>query len=59
MDDVVVYHNLLWPRYKGEIETSHPASSGTAYTILAGLVQMMGEDAAFDYLKKLHKNVTQ
>ena len=51
--------DLLDARYKGEIETSHPASSGTGYTILAGLVQMMGEDKAFDYLKKLHRNVTQ
>ncbi len=50
--------DLVDPRYKGEIETSHPASSGTAYTILAGLVQLMGEEAAFDYLKRLHKNVT-
>lgn len=48
--------DLLKPEYKGEIEISHPASSGTAYTILAGLVQQMGEEAAFDYLKKLHKN---
>lgn len=53
------WKDLLDPRYKGEIETSHPASSGTGYTILAGLVQLMGEDAAFDYLKKLHRNVTQ
>ena len=51
--------DLLNPAYKGEIETSHPASSGTGYTILAGLVQMMGEEPAFDYLKKLHRNVTQ
>lgn len=50
--------DLLDPRYRGEIETSHPASSGTAYTIVAGLVQLMGEEPAFDYLKKLHKNVT-
>jgi iron(III) transport system substrate-binding protein len=51
--------DLVDPKYKGEVETSHPASSGTAYTILAGLVQLMGEDAAFDYLKKLHRNVVQ
>ena len=53
------WKDLLDPRYKGEIETSHPGSSGTGYTIVAGLVQMMGEDAAFDYLKKLHRNITQ
>jgi len=51
--------DLVDPKYRGEIETSHPASSGTAYTILAGLVQLMGEDAAFDYLGKLHRNVVQ
>ena len=50
--------DVIKPEYKGEIEISHPASSGTAYTILAGLVQLMGEDQAFDYLKKLHKNIS-
>ncbi|HEV7575186.1 MAG TPA: extracellular solute-binding protein, partial [Caldimonas sp.] len=53
------WSDLVDPKYKGEIETSHPGSSGTGYTILAGLVQMMGEDAAFDYLKRVHRNVTQ
>ncbi len=51
--------DLTDAKYKGEIETSHPGSSGTAYTILAGLVQLMGEDAAYEYMKKLHRNVTQ
>ena len=51
--------DLIKPIYKGEIEISHPASSGTAYTILAGLVQLMGEEAAFEYMKKLNANVTQ
>ena len=50
--------DLVKPAYRGEIEISHPATSGTAYTIIAGLVQLMGEDAAFDYLKKLHRNTT-
>ena len=50
--------DLIKPAYKGEIEISHPATSGTAYTIIAGLVQLMGEDAAFDYLRKLHVNTT-
>ncbi len=51
--------DLTQPIYKNEVEISHPASSGTAYTILAGLVQLMGEDAAFEYMKALHKNITQ
>lgn len=52
------WSDLISPEYKGDIEISHPASSGTAYTILAGLVQLMGEDQAFDYLKKLHRNIS-
>lgn len=51
--------DLIKPIYKGEVEISHPASSGTAYTILAGLIQIMGEDKAFDYMKALHRNVSQ
>jgi iron(III) transport system substrate-binding protein len=52
------WSDMIKPVYKGEIEISHPASSGTAYTILAGLVQLMGEDKAFEYMKALHRNVT-
>jgi iron(III) transport system substrate-binding protein len=50
--------DLIKPQYKGEIEISHPATSGTAYTVIAGLVQLMGEEPAFDYLKQLHRNVS-
>ena len=49
--------DLLKPIYKGEIQVANPASSGTAYTMIATLVQLMGEDKAFDYLKALHKNI--
>ncbi len=52
------WSDLIQPAYKGEVEISHPASSGTAYTILAGLVQLMGEDKAFEYMKALHKNIS-
>ncbi len=51
--------DLLKPAYKGEIQVANPASSGTAYTMVATLVQLMGEDKAFEYLKALHKNVGQ
>ncbi len=51
--------DLLNPAFKGEVQVANPASSGTAYTMVATLVQLMGEDKAFDYLKQLHKNVSQ
>lgn len=51
--------DLLNPAYKGEIQVANPASSGTAYTMIATLVQLMGEEPAFDYLKKLHANIGQ
>jgi iron(III) transport system substrate-binding protein len=51
------WDDLLKPEYKGEIQSANPASSGTAYTMIATLVQLMGEDKAFDYLKKLHQNI--
>ena len=50
--------DLLKPEYKGEIQMANPASSGTAYTMIATLVQIMGEEKAFDYLRALHKNVS-
>lgn len=51
--------DLLNPGFKGEIQVANPASSGTAYTMVATLVQLMGEDQAFEYMKKLHKNISQ
>ncbi|MFN0183380.1 MAG: ABC transporter substrate-binding protein [Aquabacterium sp.] len=51
--------DLLKPGYKGEIQVANPASSGTAYTMVATLVQMMGEDKAFDYMRALHPNISQ
>ena len=32
---------------------------GTAFLGIATLVQILGEDPAFDYLKKLHRNISQ
>ena len=51
--------DLIKPAFKDEIQVANPNSSGTSYTMLATLVQLMGEDKAFDYLKALHKNVNQ
>ena len=51
--------DLLKPEYRGEIQVANPASSGTAYTMVATLVQLMGEEKAFDYMKQLHRNISQ
>lgn len=51
--------DLVKPAFKGEIQVADPNSSGTSYTMLATMVQLMGEDKAFDYMKALHKNVNQ
>ena len=53
------WNDLLNPALKGEIQVANPASSGTAYTMVATLVQLMGEDKAFEYMKALHKNISQ
>ena len=53
------WKDLLSPTLRGEIQVANPASSGTAYTMIATLVQLMGEDQAFEYMKGLHRNVSQ
>jgi iron(III) transport system substrate-binding protein len=49
--------DLLNPVYKGQIQLPTPQASGTAYNMVASLVSMMGEDKAYDYMKKLGPNV--
>jgi iron(III) transport system substrate-binding protein len=53
------WRDLLRSEYRGEIQMSNPASSGTAYAAVATLVQLMGEEPAFAYLRQLHQNVNQ
>jgi iron(III) transport system substrate-binding protein len=51
--------DLAKPEYEGEVQIANPNSSGTAYTFLATLVQIMGEDKAFEFLKAMDANVNQ
>jgi iron(III) transport system substrate-binding protein len=51
--------DLLDARFKDEVQIADPNSSGTAYVMLATIVQLMGEDKGFAYLKALHRNVNQ
>jgi iron(III) transport system substrate-binding protein len=52
------WKDLLDPKYKNEVMLSNPNSSGTAYLMLATLVQIFGEDEAFKYMKALNANVS-
>lgn len=47
------------PIYKGMVVMPNPASSGTGYLSVAGILQMMGETRGWQYLDKLHGNIAQ
>jgi iron(III) transport system substrate-binding protein len=50
--------DLLRPEFKGEIQMANPASSGGAYTAVATMIQVMGEEKAWDYMARLHRNIS-
>ncbi|MEO8344447.1 MAG: ABC transporter substrate-binding protein [Betaproteobacteria bacterium] len=52
------WKDLADPVYKGELMLGNPATSGTAYLMLATLVQVFGEDDAFKLMAEVNKNVT-
>ncbi len=53
------WQDLTKPEYKGHVQMANPNSSGTAYTTLATIVQILGEDEGFEFMKGLHKNINQ
>ena len=53
------WKDLLKPEYKGHVQMANPNSSGTAYTTLASMVQIFGEDEGFEFMKGLHSNINQ
>ncbi len=52
------WKDLTAPAYRNEVMLGNPNSSGTAYLMLASLVQIFGEDEAFRYMKALNANVS-
>ena len=52
------WKDLVKPEYAGEVQMANPNASGTAYTAIATLVQVFGEEEAFKLLKAMHKNIT-
>jgi iron(III) transport system substrate-binding protein len=51
--------DLLDPKWKGLIQVPNPGTSGTSYNMITTLISKTNEQQAFDYLKALHKNVSQ
>ncbi|MEO5510459.1 MAG: ABC transporter substrate-binding protein [Longimicrobiales bacterium] len=48
---------LLDPRLKGQISVAYPYTSGTAYVLLVGLLELMGEEAGWEYVRRLDAQV--
>jgi len=53
------WQDLLNPVYKGQIVMPNAASSGTGYLQIVSILQMMGEEKGWQYLKALDKNMAQ
>lgn len=51
--------DLADPRYRGLVAYPNPSTSGTGYTMVATLVQLYGEQQAFELMKRIHRNVAQ
>ncbi len=51
------WRDLADPAFKGLIGMADPNSSGTAYTVIATLVQLFGEEEAFELLAGMHQNM--
>lgn len=53
------YEDLLSPVYKNYIAMPDPKSSGTGFFFLKNLINVLGEEEAFEYIDKLAANVKQ
>jgi iron(III) transport system substrate-binding protein len=53
------WDDLLKPEMQGQILIAHPSSSGTSYTTMCTRLQMLGEDAGWDWMRQFAGNVLQ
>ncbi|QAA76174.1 MAG: Ferric iron ABC transporter, iron-binding protein [Candidatus Bipolaricaulis sibiricus] len=51
------WDDLLNPAFAKMIQYPNPQASGTAYSFITGLIQVYGEDGAFQYLRNLAPNI--
>jgi iron(III) transport system substrate-binding protein len=51
------WEEICDPKYIDHIQMANPGASGTAYNVLATLVNLFGEDEAFELLGRLDSNI--
>ena len=51
------WKDLTDAQYAGHLIMPNPNSSGTGFLDVSSWIQVMGEDAAWDYMDALHKNI--
>jgi iron(III) transport system substrate-binding protein len=51
--------DLIKPEYENQVQVANPGTSGTSYNVLATMIQLMGEDEGFEYMKKLDQSIVQ
>ena len=52
------WSDLIDPVYKGHVTMPNPASSGTGFLDVSSWMQIWGEEQAWEYMDKLHQNVS-
>lgn len=58
IDKIDSYFSLLLPQLKGQVLMANPASSGTGYLTVNTFINLFGEKKAWEYMDKLHKNIS-
>jgi iron(III) transport system substrate-binding protein len=53
------WEELTRPELAGQVCLGSPATSGTGYTFLTTILQVMGEQKGWEYLKRFNANVAQ
>jgi len=58
VDDIRCYEDLLRPELQGNIIMPNPASSGTGFLTVVGLLELFGRDGGgWDFMERLHVNI--
>ena len=52
------WEDLTKPVYRGHVAMPNPASSGTGFLDVSSWLQMFGEERAWDFMDRLHQNIS-